>query len=110
MAFDYETRAGFIYFIQESVLRNIKIGFTSSHPASRLKVLANASSQELTLIGFMISDKPHEKRLHRRFNHLHVRNEWFQPGEDLLRFINGLEYGGEFERRLAQFVKAPGRR
>lgn len=109
MAFDYDRRAGFIYFVQEDVLRNIKIGFTSAHPASRLKALANASSQKLTLIGFIISDKPHEKRLHRRFHHLHVRNEWFEPGEDLVKFISSFEYGGEFERQLAQFVKVPGR-
>ena len=109
MAFDYDKRGGFIYFAQELVLKNIKIGFTSSHPASRLRTLANASSQEMILLGFMISDKPHEKKLHARFKHLHVRNEWFRPGDDLLRFIEHLDYGSAFEKELAQFIRTPGR-
>ena len=107
MTYDYEKRAGFIYFIQESVLKNIKIGFTSSHPNKRLHTLSVASSQELIFLGFLLGDKPHEKRLHKKFKHLHVRNEWFEPGEDLLKFIDNLEYGNEFEKELSKYVKAP---
>lgn len=107
MSYDYEKRAGFIYFIQESVLKNIKIGFTSSHPEKRLYTLAVASSQELYFLGFMLGDKPKEKTLHQKFKHLHVRNEWFSPGEDLLMFIDALEYGDEFEKALQGYVRAP---
>lgn len=107
MTYDYEKRAGFIYFIQESILKNIKIGFTSSHPKKRLHTLALANSQELHFLGFMLGDKPEEKRLHYKFKHLHVRNEWFEPGDDLLQFIDKLDYGNEFEKALAQYIKAP---
>lgn len=107
--FDYDKRGGFIYFVQEDVLRNIKIGFTSSHPESRLKALRTSSSQKISLIGLMIGNKPDEKNLHSRFRHLHVRNEWFSPGIDLLQFIENLEYGGKFGKELSRFVKTPGR-
>jgi hypothetical protein len=107
MSYDYEKRAGFIYFIQESILKNIKIGFTSSHPKKRLKTLATASSQELHFIGFMLGNKPDEKRLHNKFKHLHVRNEWFEPGDDLIRFIEKLDYGKDFEKALSLYIKSP---
>lgn len=107
MSYDYQKRAGFIYFIQESILKNIKIGFTSAHPKKRLHNLAVANSQELNFLGFMLGDKPQEKRLHQRFKHLHVRNEWFEPGEDLLNFIDNLDYGNEFEKELSKYIKAP---
>ena len=47
---------GFVYFIQEAELSRIKIGFTTSHPLSRLKTLSNASSQELVFLGFQLGD------------------------------------------------------
>src|SRR5665647_2964244 len=47
MSYDYERRPGFVYFVQETELRRIKIGFTSSHPVKRLSTLSNASSQVL---------------------------------------------------------------
>ena len=106
--YNYDKRGGFIYFIQESILKNIKIGFTSSHPRSRLKTLANASSQELEIIGFLVAGKEHEKKLHSKFKHLHVRNEWFSPGKDLVYFISKLNYGSEFEKELSKFIKSPG--
>jgi hypothetical protein len=107
MDYDYDKRAGFVYFVQECELKNIKIGFTSSHPARRLQTLSVASSQKLEFLGFMLGDKPKEKALHKKFQHLHVRNEWFVPGEELLDFISRLEYGDEFEKELSKYVKAP---
>ncbi|TDQ34643.1 GIY-YIG nuclease family protein [Thiopseudomonas denitrificans] len=109
MSFDYERRGGFIYFIQESELRNIKIGFTSSHPEKRLRSLACGNSQELKIIGLKIDSKPLEAKLHKRFGDLHVRNEWYRPGEELMAYIDRLEYGSAFEEELQQFVKVPGR-
>ncbi len=106
MAYDYESRAGFVYFIQESILKNIKIGFTSSHPMKRLHTLSVANSQDLEFLGFMLAAKPQEKKLHQKFRHLHLKNEWFRPGEDLLEFIDKLEYGNEFEKELAKYRKA----
>ena len=101
-------RAGFVYFIQESELRRIKIGFTTSHPSSRKRELETATSQELFFIGFQLGDEKTEKALHKRFKHLHRRKEWFEPGEDLLGYIQGLSYGSEFEKELRKFIPAPG--
>lgn len=107
MGYRYENRVGFVYFIQESVLKNIKIGFTSSSPKRRLKDLALGNSQELYFLGFMIADKPHENYLHKKFAHLHIQQEWFKPGEDLLLYIEKLDYRDEFSKELSKYVKAP---
>ena len=104
MVYDYEQRVGFVYFIQEETLKNIKIGFTSSHPEKRMRTLSVANSQKLSFIGFILSDKKKEKWLHNKFKHLHIRNEWFKPGEDLLAFINNLDYGNQFEKELSKYV------
>ena len=44
---DYWKCEGFIYFIQEEALLNIKIGFTSGSPLRRLRVLGTSTSQKL---------------------------------------------------------------
>ena len=101
-------RAGFVYFIQEAELFRIKIGFTTSHPYTRMKTLANASSQALSFIGLQIGSELLEKKLHARFKHLHRRNEWFDAGQDLLDYIKALDYADEFERELSAHVKLTG--
>lgn len=101
-------RVGFVYFIQETELSRIKIGFTTSHPLSRLKTLSNASSQELVFLGFQLGDESLEKKLHRKFASLHRKNEWFEPGAELLTYIDNLTYGSEFELGLKQYVLVSG--
>lgn len=108
MQFLRQNRVGFVYFLQEAELSRIKIGFTTSHPLSRLKTLSNASSQELFFLGFQLGDESLEKKLHRKFAILHRRNEWFDPGAELLAYIENLTYGNEFELGLKQYVLAPG--
>jgi hypothetical protein len=103
-----QNRAGYVYFVQEAELQRIKIGFSTSHPLSRLKTLANASSQTLAFLGFKLGDEALEKKLHGKFAALHRRNEWFDPGPELLAYIAALSYGNEFERALQQFVLGPG--
>lgn len=77
-------------------------------PLSRLKTLANASSQELVFLGFQLGDEVLEKKLHGKFKSLHCRNEWFHAGSDLLAYIDRLSYGSEFEKALRQFTLALG--
>lgn len=103
-----QNRVGFIYFVQEAELTRIKIGFTTSHPLSRLKTLSNAASQELVFLGFQLGDELLEKKLHLKFGFLHRRNEWFEPGAELLAYIVNLTYGNELELGLKQYVLAPG--
>ncbi|MBL4682040.1 MAG: GIY-YIG nuclease family protein [Pseudomonadales bacterium] len=74
-------------------MKYIKIGFTRSHPENRLKTLSTASTQDLYFVGFMLGDKPYEKKLHHRFRASHVKNEWFKPKDELLQFISSLDYG-----------------
>ena len=103
-----QNRAGFVYFVQEEELRRIKIGFTTSHPLARIKTLRNASSQALNFIGFQLGDEKTEAKLHLRFKHLHRRAEWFDPGEDLLKYIDALSYATDLEKALRRYIPAPG--
>jgi hypothetical protein len=77
-----------IYFVQhEDEFGPIKIGV--AHEASkRVSNLQTGSPIRLIWIGHMFgADREVEKRLHRKFAHLHLRGEWFQPGKDLLALI-----------------------
>lgn len=108
MPWQRQNRAGFVYFIQEAELKRVKIGFTTGHPLRRLRKLANATSQELTFLGFQVGNEDLEKKLHDKFAYCHYRNEWFCPAQELLSYIDDLPYGSEFERALREYTFAPG--
>ena len=44
----------------------------------------------MKLIGTVRGDRRLEKALHKRFDHLRVRGEWFWATPELLAFIDGL--------------------
>lgn len=70
------------YFIQaENGL--IKIGETTRFEKRFLEI-SFMSPLPLTVIGFT---KESEKKIHKAFNHLRLHGEWFEPGEDLLAYI-----------------------
>ncbi len=77
---------GMIYFIQTVEGGPIKIGVTTQLQA-RLSALATAHSKDLRVLGVLDGERSVEKELHERFSHLRVKNEWFEPGEDLCQFI-----------------------
>ena len=88
--YNFEQRCGHVYFIQEAETRNVKIGFTSGDPAKRLKALSSGNWRELKLIGIQAGNKQLEKKLHRRFHYLHLRNEWFEWDARLESYIEWL--------------------
>lgn len=66
----------------------IKIGFTSKLSLwTRLKTLQSANHIELVLLGYLHGTDSDELALHRRFQELHIRGEWFRAEGELLDFV-----------------------
>ncbi len=87
------------YFIRDSATGLIKIG-KAVDLMVRIETLQGESVAPLVLVGYVstkaIEVFPEERRerwrhtetlLHRRFAHLRLHREWFQPAPDLLAFI-----------------------
>jgi len=77
-----------IYFIQCGDSGPIKIGVTVNLPA-RLRDLQASNPYELKVLTAI--EKGSQKReweIHGMFQHLRIRNEWFQPAQELLSFID----------------------
>lgn len=83
-------RKSMLYFIRsECPNRYIKIGLATDLN-SRLSSLQVSSAYELTVLATMSGGKAEEIHLHKRFEHTHLRGEWFKPSDDLLRYIDDL--------------------
>jgi hypothetical protein len=65
-----------IYFVLNTVTREIKIGYSKS-PKNRLAELKTATSHELVKLGEIPGGLEHEAELHARFAKYRVRGEWF---------------------------------
>ena len=75
-----------VYFVQDIDGGPIKIG-KAVKLSLRLPTLEVASGRRLKVLGVMDGQYETETKCHRMFNHLRVAGEWFNPGDDLLRFI-----------------------
>ena len=75
-----------VYFIQAGADGPIKIGIAGDS-FCRLQELQTGHYEELRLLGFVAIEEYPEKDLHGRFADLHIRGEWFRPGQHLLEFI-----------------------
>jgi hypothetical protein len=80
---------GYVYFIRAPINGLIKIGHTRNHPHVRLRELRANSPVPLKFLGCLPGDlgKGKEHELHVQFRHLRQHHEWFEPGPDLLDFI-----------------------
>jgi hypothetical protein len=80
-----DTDGEVVYFLRAGDA--IKIGYTTNL-AARKRALETASSVPLELLASIPGDRSEEARLHREWGHLHIRGEWFQADEELLRYIH----------------------
>ncbi len=76
-----------IYFTQDSVVLNIKIGHTSGDPEGRRSALQTGNGSPLVLLATMPGEREDEARLHRQFAPHRVGGEWFRPVPALLALI-----------------------
>lgn len=95
-------RASTIYFIQAGDAGPIKIGFTSGCPLDRMANLQTGSPDELRLVAHARGTQEDERELHKRFAHLRMRGEWFQPKSELVEFIRGIQFAQRDEPPLQQ--------
>lgn len=73
-----------VYFIQCD--KAVKIG-VSFNPKQRFGLLQVGSPHEMVLLGAIDGDKETEKELHEKFDHLHLRGEWFDAHHELLDYV-----------------------
>lgn len=80
--------SGKVYFLTEG--NHIKIGYTTQSIEARIQQLNTGSVQNIYLLGWIYGDKKREQELHQQFANSRVRfnGEWFNPTEDLIKFIN----------------------
>ena len=77
-----------LYFIQEGMRGNIKIG-VSVMPNTRINDLSIGNSNELRLLWYCTPKNNRvESDLHLIFNYCRARGEWFKPDIELVRLIN----------------------
>lgn len=76
---------GRVYFAQRSDNGRIKIGFSRNNATKRVASLSSDVDTNiiLTIPGTLKS----ERALHKRFEEYRVRGEWFDPGDELMKFI-----------------------
>lgn len=84
-----DQRREVVYFIRAESGGPIKIGFTDD-VAKRLSSMQSNHPDNLVLLATTEGSSDEEKSLHARFRHLRTRGEWFNPGDDLISYINEL--------------------
>lgn len=77
--------AGFVYVMKDSLRNTYKIGF-SKKPDFREKTL-QAEVPSIERIATYAGTMDDERELHRRFDNLRLRGEWFSLGESDLNLI-----------------------
>jgi hypothetical protein len=86
-----------VYFIQGIKGGPIKIGVTND-VARRLSALQNGAPDKLVVLLTAEGDREVEEEVHRKFSHLRLRGEWFEPAQELLQFIAEAKNVGRAQR------------
>lgn len=76
----------YLYFIEAINTGYIKIG-RSANPMQRLAQLSTGSPNDLVLLGKISGGAALEAELHRRFESLRCKGEWFRTSGELKQFI-----------------------
>ena len=96
-----------VYLIQADEDGPIKIG-VATNVSSRFSSLQVATHIPLKLLGLIDGDEKMERRLHKKFEDLHLRGEWFMPGTALMDFAAALPPPPPVEVREKKFALDPG--
>ncbi|MDG2063869.1 MAG: GIY-YIG nuclease family protein [SAR324 cluster bacterium] len=81
-----KSKEGFVYYIQEEMEGNIKIGW-SEDPIKRLQQHQTSNSRELRMLVYVKGSPDYEKEIHRKFQTSKTTGEWFKPDKRLLVHI-----------------------
>jgi hypothetical protein len=91
--------SGYVYFITGDPLDYVKIGWTKKNPFARLRELQTGCPNHLFVLTYVSGSLEDEARLHRTFDLLHYRGEWFVKD---LKLNDFLDYLTEFGDRLEE--------
>ena len=94
-----------VYFIRNPITRSIKIGF-SIDPDRRIKDLQTASESELIIEAVLPGTLSTEQYLHQRWEHLHVRGEWYKSDPDLEDFVDAVRSLGALGRDKLPIIES----
>jgi len=81
-----KSKEGFVYYIQEEMDGNIKIGW-SEDPIKRLQQHQTSNSRELRMLVYVKGSPDYEKEIQRKFQTSKTTGEWFKPDKRLLVHI-----------------------
>ena len=81
-----KSKEGFVYYIQEELDGNIKIGW-SDDPIKRLSQHQTSNSRELRMLVYVKGSQEYEREIHRKFQTSKTTGEWFKPDKRLLVHI-----------------------
>lgn len=81
---------GWVYFIWAEEQNAIKIGYAVD-VKFRFGALQCGNPHELSLLYTIRGGRDLESALHKKFEHLRLRREWFQDHEEIHAFIDNLE-------------------
>lgn len=76
-----------IYFALAIGSRTVKIGHTTGRSKDRLAALSTGCPHDLVLLHAEFGDPQRESALHKQFEGLAVRGEWFRLEGELLEFV-----------------------
>ena len=77
---------GYVYFLHDASAKLVKIGFTRDI-VRRAGTVRSASGRDAVLLGTIIGTFADENRIHRQFDRLRERGEWFRETPALMRDI-----------------------
>lgn len=80
-----------VYVIVAGDVGFAKIGYTRA-PKARLERLQTGCPHELKIAALIPAGPDDEKRLHRRFNRLHLRGEWFRMDQSIQQLIDAFPF------------------
>lgn len=78
---------GWVYFIECSATRRIKIGWAID-AENRLTALQTGAPSKLQLLSKVRGTKSDEREMHQQFAATRIIGEWFEPTQELLEFIS----------------------
>lgn len=76
-----------IYFIQDSLSKRIKIGYTTNLKI-RFQTLSGSNANKLFILGSIPGTEKDEAKLHKNFIEDRAHGEWFHPSSEILDFIH----------------------
>lgn len=94
---------GFVYFIQGQCGGPIKIGY-AKNVCTRLKELQTGQPDSLVILATFPGYFNDEQKMHKKFEHIRLRGEWFKPEKELLYFIEKYKVKISLKEEISKYM------